>query len=43
MRTSCWQIRVLYNVEEDVRIVSIEAIGFKIGNQLFIHGAETDL
>ncbi len=37
------RFRVFYNVEQDTRIVSIEAIGFKVGNQLFIHGEETEL
>jgi mRNA-degrading endonuclease RelE of RelBE toxin-antitoxin system len=37
------RFRVLYNVEEDVRVVSIEAIGFKVGNQLFVHGKEAEL
>ncbi len=35
--------RVFYNVEETVRIVSIEAIGFKIGNRLFVRGQRRDL
>jgi len=36
--------RVLYNVEEDdVRIVSIEAIGLKVGNLLFVRGKRRDL
>ncbi|RMF67129.1 MAG: type II toxin-antitoxin system RelE/ParE family toxin [Calditrichaeota bacterium] len=30
--------RVFYKVEEDMAIVSIEAIGFKVGNQLFVRG-----
>ena len=37
------RFRVLYNVKLDVRGVSIEAIGFKVGNQLFIHGKKTEL
>ena len=32
------KFRVFYNVEEAVKIVSIETIGFKQGNQLFIRG-----
>ena len=35
--------RVFYNVEEDVQIVSIEVIGFKVGNQLFVRGKRRDL
>ena len=35
--------RVLYNVEVEVQIVSIEAIAFKVRNQLFVHGEETEL
>ncbi len=30
--------RVFYQVEDVVQIVSIEVIGFKIGNQLFVRG-----
>jgi len=30
--------RVFYQVEDIVQIVSIEVIGFKIGNQLFVRG-----
>ncbi|MGH7496092.1 MAG: type II toxin-antitoxin system RelE family toxin [bacterium] len=37
------RFRVFYNVEQDMRIVGIEAIGFKVGNQLFIRGEETEL
>jgi len=32
------QYRVFYNVEQDVQIVSIEVIGFKVGSQLFVRG-----
>ena len=32
------KFRVFYNVEEKELIVSIEAVGFKIGNVLFIRG-----
>ena len=32
------RFRVLYNVDDGAEIVSIEAIGFKIGSQLFIRG-----
>lgn len=35
--------RVFYNVEAVVRIVSIEAIGFKLGNILFIRGDKREL
>jgi mRNA-degrading endonuclease RelE of RelBE toxin-antitoxin system len=30
--------RVFYNVENDVQIVSIEVVGFKRGNRLFVRG-----
>lgn len=30
--------RVFYNVENVIQIVSIEAIGLKIGNRLFVRG-----
>jgi mRNA-degrading endonuclease RelE of RelBE toxin-antitoxin system len=35
--------RVFYNVETLVKIVSIEVVGFKIGNQLFVRGKRRDL
>lgn len=35
--------RVFYNVENDVQIVSIEVIGFKSGNQVFVRGKRRDL
>ncbi|MFN8488505.1 MAG: hypothetical protein U0350_12975 [Caldilineaceae bacterium] len=35
--------RVFYNVAEAVQIVSIEVIGFKRGNQLFVRGKRRDL
>lgn len=35
--------RVFYNVENDAQIVSIEVVGFKRGNQLFVHGKRRDL
>ncbi len=35
--------RVFYNVELDVQIVSIEVVGFKRGNQLFVRGKRRDL
>lgn len=37
------RFRVFYDVQEAVRIVKIEAIGYKIGNRLFIHGQEYEL
>ena len=35
--------RVFYNVEEQVKIVAIQAIGFKIGNELYIRGERREL
>ena len=35
--------RVFYNVEKAIQIVSIEVIGFKIGNQLFVRGKRRNL
>ena len=35
--------RVFYNVEEQERIVIVEAIGFKIGSQLFVRGRRRTL
>jgi mRNA-degrading endonuclease RelE of RelBE toxin-antitoxin system len=37
------RFRVFYNVDDDARIVSIEAVGFKVGNLLFIRGEEREL
>jgi mRNA-degrading endonuclease RelE of RelBE toxin-antitoxin system len=37
------KFRVFYNVEEEVEIVSIEVVGFKRGNQLFVRGKRRDL
>jgi mRNA-degrading endonuclease RelE of RelBE toxin-antitoxin system len=37
------RFRVFYNVDDTVHIVSLEAIGFKIGNQLFIRGEKRKL
>ena len=37
------RFRVFYNVDEAVRIVSIEAVGFKVGNLLFVRGKRKDL
>lgn len=34
------RFRVLYNVEEEVKIVSIEAVGIKIGSDLVIRGGK---
>jgi mRNA-degrading endonuclease RelE of RelBE toxin-antitoxin system len=43
-----WELRlgrywVSYNVLEDALTVIIEAVGFKIGNLLYIRGVRTDL
>jgi addiction module RelE/StbE family toxin len=43
-----WELRIgrfrlFYNVEEEVLIVTIEAVGFKIGNLLFIWGEKKEL
>ena len=40
---SDWELRigkyrVLYDIEEQEQIVAIQAIGFKIGNELYIRG-----
>ncbi|GAK55353.1 plasmid stabilization system protein, RelE/ParE famil [Candidatus Vecturithrix granuli] len=35
--------RIFYNVEEHILIVSIEAVGFKVGNLLFIRGKRREL
>ena len=37
------KFRVFYDVDEGVKIVSIEAIGFKRGNVLFIRGERREL
>jgi mRNA-degrading endonuclease RelE of RelBE toxin-antitoxin system len=37
------RFRVFYNVLNEARIVSVEAVGFKIGNLLFIRSKRTDL
>jgi len=37
------RFRVLHNVESESNIVSIEAIGLKIGNLLFVRGREIKL
>ena len=36
-------IRVFYDVDTELSLVKIEAIGYKEGNTLFIHGVEYDL
>ena len=35
--------RVFYNVEDVIQIVSIEVIGLKVGNQLFVRGKRRNL
>jgi mRNA-degrading endonuclease RelE of RelBE toxin-antitoxin system len=37
------KFRVFYNVEEPVRVVTIEAIGVKLGNRVYIRGEEKRL
>ena len=37
------KFRVLYDVDEEVKIVAIQAVGFKIGNQLYIRNERVDL
>lgn len=37
------KFRVFYNVEDEVSIVSIEAVGFKLGHLLFIRGEKREL
>ncbi|MBI3362588.1 MAG: type II toxin-antitoxin system RelE/ParE family toxin [Chloroflexi bacterium] len=37
------RFRVFYNVDDAVHVVSIEAIGFKVGSQLFIRGEKRKL
>ena len=36
-------LRVFYDVDEQVKIVKVEAVGRKEGNALFIHGEEYEL
>jgi mRNA-degrading endonuclease RelE of RelBE toxin-antitoxin system len=36
------KLRILYNVEETVKIVSIEVIGIKIGSDFMIRGEKRD-
>lgn len=43
-----WQLsidkfRVLYNVQDEVLVVRIEAVGYKKGSALYVQGEETDL
>ena len=35
--------RVFYDVEEEVKVVAIQAIGFKDGSHLYIRGERTEL
>ena len=37
------RFRVLYDVHETILIVSIETVGVKSGNQLFVRGRKRDL
>ncbi len=37
------KFRVFYDVFEKVRIVKVEAVGYKKGNRLFLHGKEYKL
>lgn len=37
------KFRVFYDVDEPEKIVKIEAIGYKEGSRLFIHGKEYEL
>ncbi|MBI3741174.1 MAG: type II toxin-antitoxin system RelE/ParE family toxin [Chloroflexi bacterium] len=37
------RFRVFFNVEQPVSIVSIEAIGFKIGNLFYVRGEKREL
>ncbi|MBI3538187.1 MAG: type II toxin-antitoxin system RelE/ParE family toxin [Chloroflexi bacterium] len=47
-QTAEWELRigkfrVFYDVDNVVRIVSIEAVGLKLGNRLFFRGKEREL
>ncbi|NJS41158.1 addiction module toxin RelE [Candidatus Gracilibacteria bacterium] len=47
-QTAEWELRVdkyrvFYDVTDVVRIVSVEAVGLKIGNQLYFRGKEREL
>jgi mRNA-degrading endonuclease RelE of RelBE toxin-antitoxin system len=37
------RFRVFYDVDERQRLVKIEAVGYKQGNRLFVHGQEYQL
>lgn len=37
------RFRVFYDVDDEMEIVKIVAVGFKCGNALFIHGEEYEL
>jgi mRNA-degrading endonuclease RelE of RelBE toxin-antitoxin system len=37
------KFRVFYDVDEPLKIVKIEAIGYKEGSRLFVHGKEYEL
>lgn len=37
------RFRVFYNVYEEIQVVSVEAVGFKVVNLLFIRGQERDI
>ena len=37
------KFRIFYNVDEEIRIIGVEAVGFKIGNMLFIRGERRKL
>jgi mRNA-degrading endonuclease RelE of RelBE toxin-antitoxin system len=46
--TADWELRlgkyrVLYDIEEEVKIVAIQAVGVKIGSQLFIRNEKAEL
>jgi len=46
--TAEWELRlgkyrVLYDVDEKIRIVSIEAIGLKLGNAFYFQGKEQEI
>ena len=37
------KFRVFYDVDVQAQLVSIEAVGLKIGNRLFFRGEESEL
>jgi mRNA-degrading endonuclease RelE of RelBE toxin-antitoxin system len=37
------RFRVFYNVDDEVQVVSIQAIGFKVGSLLFVRGEKGEL